>query len=103
MSEASPASNDRNADSESATFPLTEEHRMLLDIRDTLYEGSWEDFKCDLEARRQSLPHVFDTVPESPRMLKTIRNHLELIRAMWNWERTHKMVLSSTNTRSAGS
>ena len=30
---------------------LTDEHRMLLRMRDTLYEGSWDDFAHDLRAK----------------------------------------------------
>ena len=92
MSEALPNAGDADVPGE---FVLTDEHRMLLDIRDTLYEGSWEDFKRDLEARRRSQPHVFDTVPDSPQMLQTIREHLLLIGEMWNWEKTHGTTLRS--------
>ena len=52
---------------------------MLLDIRDTLYEGSWDAFIADLEARLSGEPHVFDVVPDTPRFADTIRNHLRLI------------------------
>ncbi len=65
---------------------LTDDHRMLLNIRDTLYEGSWSDFRHDLEARCNEKPHVFETVPESPHMLKVIRYHLQLIAQMSDWE-----------------
>ena len=85
MTQAQPNAND---DDSPATFPLTNEHRMLLDIRDTLYDGSWEDFTSDLEARQQSQPHVFDTVPDSPGLLATIDTHLALIREMNRWEKT---------------
>ncbi len=70
-------------------FALTEEHRMLLGIRDTLYEGSWVDFARDLAARRQAQPHVFETVPESPVMQATILAHLALIAEMRAWEERH--------------
>ena len=63
-------------------FVLTDDHRMLLDIRDTLYEGSWEDFKTDLVARCESKPHVFETVPDSAHMREVIRYHLDLITQM---------------------
>jgi hypothetical protein len=59
---------------------------MLLEIRDTLYEGRWDDFARDLEARRRAEPHVFETVPESPDMLVTIGDHLTLIAQMQEWE-----------------
>ena len=78
-----------------ATFPLTEEHRMLLRIRDTLYEGSWEDFAGDLRARAQGRPHVFDTVPPSPAVKATIERHITMIDAMQAWETLHGRTLST--------
>jgi hypothetical protein len=72
---------------------LTPDHRMLLEIRDTLYEGCWDDFARDLNARRRAEPHVFDTVPESPAMLATIEQHLVLIAEMQAWEQAHATIL----------
>ncbi len=74
---------------------LTDEHRMLLHIRDTLYEGSWEDFLCDLRARDQGRPHVFETVPDSPAMRATIESHVAMIEAMQVWEERCDCRLSS--------
>ncbi len=74
-------------------FVLTDDHRMLLDIRDTLYEGSWDDFKTDLVARCESKPHVFETVPDSGHMREVIRYHLELIAQMRDWEKMCGTVL----------
>ena len=93
MSKASPNGSNPDAKPTPGKFVLTDEHRMLIEIRDTLYEGSWEDFTRDLEARRQAQPHVFETVPESPEMLATIGTHLELIDAMWAWERANRQTL----------
>jgi hypothetical protein len=78
-------------------FVLSDEHRMLLDIRDTLYEGNWDDFARDLKARMQGEPHVFETVPTLPDMRETIRSHLELIAQMRAWEAEH-----GRNLRTAG-
>lgn len=75
-------------------FPLTDEQRMLLRIRDTLYEGSWEDFVQDLQARAQGLPHVFETVTDSPCMKATIANHMVMIDNMRAWEARHGRSLS---------
>ena len=66
---------------------LTTEHRMLLRMRDTLYEGAWEDFNRDLRARVNGKPHVFETVPTSEAMRDTITHHLEMIAEMDAWER----------------
>lgn len=79
----------------SPRLALSADHRMLLEIRDTLYEGNWDDFARDLEARRRAEPHVFAIVPESPQMLATISNHLALIREMQNWERDQQATLSA--------
>ncbi len=65
---------------------LTDDHRMLLQIRETLYEGSWEDFIRDLEARAAGRPHVFELVPASDRMKATIAGHLRMIDEMRKWE-----------------
>jgi len=67
-------------------MPLNAEHRMLLQMRDTLYEGDWDDFVADLRARAQGRPHVFETVAVSPRMKATIDHHLALIEEMRAWE-----------------
>jgi len=67
-------------------FPLTDDHRMLLHIRDTLYEGSWEDFVHDLYARAEGRPHVFEIVPASEGMKATIAGHLRMINDMREWE-----------------
>lgn len=75
-------------------FSLSDEHRMLLHMRDTLYEGSWEDFERDLRARAGGQPHVFETVPTSPQMRATIRQHLAMIDTMRTWELDHARTLS---------
>ena len=67
---------------------------MLLRMRDTLYEGSWEDFERDLRARAEGQPHVFETVPTSPELRATIGIHLTMIDQMRTWESEHGDVLS---------
>lgn len=66
---------------------LTDEHRMLLRMRDTLYEGSWGDFAHDLRAKIANRPVVFEVAEPSPRMRETIVNHLGLIAEMGAWEK----------------
>ena len=68
---------------------------MLLDIRDTLYEGSWDDFAADLDARLHSRPHVFDVVPDASHFAETIRNHLRIIDELKAWEHDHHTTLHS--------
>jgi hypothetical protein len=58
----------------------------MVDLRDVLYEGSWEDFRRDLTARRDSRPHVFDTVPECSRLDEIIDRHLQVIEDLSRWE-----------------
>lgn len=87
------------ADPAADRLDLTDEHRMLLDIRDTLYEGSWDDFKADLAARAASKPHVFETVPASVDVQETIHSHLALIDAMSAWERRHGRRLTGRGDR----
>jgi hypothetical protein len=38
---------------------LSDEERVLVQLRDELYEGSWEEMQRDLEARRDGKPYVF--------------------------------------------
>lgn len=38
---------------------LTAEERVLVKLRDELYEGSWDEMTRDLEARRDNKPYVF--------------------------------------------
>jgi hypothetical protein len=61
---------------------VADEERMLVTIRDTLYEGSWVDFVRDLERRLEDEPYVFDIHPATPRLKETIRHHLALIEGL---------------------
>jgi hypothetical protein len=65
---------------------LTPEHRMLLRMRETLYEGDWADFVRDLEARLAEKPYVFETVAPSAQVRVIIETHLRMIREMSEWE-----------------
>lgn len=89
------SSDDRHLPSAAPPTELSAEQRMLLDIRDTLYDGNWDDFVSDLEARLHGLPHVFDIVAETPRFADTIRNHLQLIADLKRWESNHQTTLHS--------
>jgi len=77
---------------------LSSEQRMLVKIRDTLYEGSWEDFANDLRDRLAGRPHVFETMPASPRLRETIGHHLTLIEEMARWEQASGVLLSADPT-----
>lgn len=93
MARASSKQKDSPGGGAAKRLVLTADHRMLLEIRDTLYEGRWDVFARDLEARRRAEPHVFDTVAESADMLATIGAHLTLIAEMEAWERAHGATL----------
>jgi hypothetical protein len=83
-------------------FELTPEHDMLLRMRDTLYEGSWEDFRRDLQARLDGEPYVFEVLPASPEMRLTIESHLRLIGEMEGWEQARGRPLRPQETRGDG-
>lgn len=85
-----------NRSTSKTNLDLSDEQRMLLRMRDTLYEGSWEDFTRDLRARADHEPHVFDTIPDTPGLDTTIRHHLDLISAMQQWEKEHRQVLHAS-------
>ena len=46
-------------------------------------------------ARADHEPHVFDTVPETPGLVATIRRHLGLITDMQSWEQTNERMLQA--------
>lgn len=83
----------KDAKADVPAFPLGDEQRMLLQVRDTLYEGVWEDFITDLRARSEGRPHLFITVPPTPEMKAVIARHLSLINDMAAWERRNSQSL----------
>lgn len=85
---------DQPADQGKEVLTLTPAHRMLIQMRDTLYEGSWDDFCRDLKARICGEPYVFEIVQASPRMKHTIEDHLVMIDQMRAWEARHARPLT---------
>ena len=67
-------------------WKLSEEERMLVLLRDELYDGSWDEFVRDLKDRLAARPHLFDITPASPRLRETIRHHLRLIGRLREYE-----------------
>jgi hypothetical protein len=61
---------------------LTEDHRMLLTLREELYDGSWQAMLQDLRDRLEGRPHVFEWTPPDDRMRQTLANHMKLIEQM---------------------
>lgn len=73
---------------------LTAEERMLVRLREELYEGSWDHFVQDLEDRLAGRPHVFEVGAASARLQDTIREHLRLIRRLREWEQREQIDLA---------
>jgi hypothetical protein len=55
---------------------------MLLTLRDELYEGRWDLFVSDLNARLAGEPYVFEIGSASDRLKETITSHLRLIEGL---------------------
>ncbi len=61
---------------------LSPDERMLLTLRDELYEGRWDLLVADLKARLDGRPHVFEIGPANARLRQTIATHLRLIEGL---------------------
>ena len=60
MSKAQPPTDERlELEPEAFIEALLPEERMLIRIRDELYEGSWETMRHDLENRLAGKPYIF--------------------------------------------
>jgi hypothetical protein len=46
--------------------PLTAEERLLVELREWLYEGSWEMLLSDLTSRLAGRPHLFELFADLP-------------------------------------
>jgi hypothetical protein len=47
------------SDVEAFVEALTREERLLVKVRDALYEGSWQELEEDLRARLSGRPYIF--------------------------------------------
>jgi len=65
---------------------LTREDRLLVAIRDELYEGSWDEVVADLEARRARKPHVV-------KLASRIEDDLTRVEKLRAFEREHAVDL----------
>ena len=61
--------------------------RVLIELRDQLYEGSWERVLSDLRARQHGEPYVF-------KLSKTIDRDIEAIVRLQRYEQEHQVDLS---------
>ena len=62
--------------------------RVLVDLKDLLYEGSWDRVASDLRAARDNRPHVY-------RLSNAIDRDLKAIERMKAYETKHQLSLSS--------
>lgn len=65
---------------------LTDEDKLLIILRDELYESSWEYFIKDLENRKKGRPYIF-------KLMKRIDEDLERIKKLKEFEEKHKINL----------
>lgn len=66
---------------------LTSEERLLITLRDELYNRSWQRMLQDLEDRLEGKPYVF-------KLADRIEEDLERIRKLKEYEETHSVNLS---------
>ena len=78
---------------------LTKEDRLLVAIRDELYEGSWDELLADLEARKTRKPFVV-------KLASRIEEDLTRVEKLRAFEREHaanlRTLLSETATDGGG-
>lgn len=65
---------------------LTNEDKLLILLRNELYEASWEFFIKDLENRKKGKPYIF-------KLMKRIEEDLERIRKLKEFEEKYKINL----------
>lgn len=65
---------------------LTNEDKLLIVLRNELYESSWDLFIKDLENRKQGKPYIF-------KLMKRIEDDLERIKKLKEFEEKHKINL----------
>ncbi len=61
---------------------LTSEERLLVVLKDELYEGSWTEMIADLQARLEGRPYIF-------KLAHRITDDLERIERLRSFERDH--------------
>lgn len=65
---------------------LTSEERMLIQIRDELYEGSWETMRLDLNNRLAGKPYIF-------KLVSRIEHDLQGVALLAAYEAQHRIDL----------
>lgn len=66
---------------------LSDEHRMLVLLKNQLYGGSWEPMIDDLQNRLAGKPYIF-------KLVNRIRDDIDRIEEMQQFESDHKVDLA---------
>jgi hypothetical protein len=74
---------------------LEREDRVLLVLRDQLYEGRWSDMRQDLIDRREGKPYIF-------KLAQRIGEDIERIDRLWAFERDQAINLSNYLEKECG-
>lgn len=65
---------------------LTPEEKILIILRDELYDGSWSEMLNDLEERKKGRPYIF-------KLVNRIEKDIERINRLKAYEEKHKVNL----------
>ena len=74
---------------------LTEEQRMLVLLKNELYEGSWEAMRQDLSNRLDGKPYIF-------KLANRIKDDMERIEQLQTFETAHDVNLADYVTPPGG-
>ncbi len=66
---------------------LSADERVLLELRDELYGGSWERFLRDLRSRLDKKPYIF-------RLVNRIQDDIQRVEKLSEYERQHRVNLA---------
>ncbi len=66
---------------------LSADERMLVTLRDELYDGSWEQMLKDLKDRLENKPYIF-------KLVNRISADLQRAEKLMDYEKKHKINLS---------
>ena len=66
---------------------LTGDERMLVSLRDELYEGSWEQMLKDLKDRLEGKPYIF-------KLVNRISADIQRIEKLREYEKKHRINLA---------
>lgn len=66
---------------------LTQDDRMLILLRDELYEGSWDYMLSDLKDRVKGKPYIF-------KLVNRIQDDIVRIEKLKDYEKKHKINLA---------